>query len=480
MKLMPLLSGYPILRSIGELPREIYGFTADSNQVKPGYLYICIRGQKTDGHRFAQQAVENGAIAIVSEQLLQPGVPVICVAWTRHFLSFFSDRFYGQPCKKLHITGITGTNGKTTTAHYLYEIYRAAGTQAALMGTVGVKDGKRYTQQSLTTPGPEELHKTLWQLAREGIRHVAMEVSSHALDQKRVEHCRFHAAIFTNLTRDHLDYHKTMDRYFQAKAHLFTLLHDEKCAAVINVDDNRAHLVQQMVKTRTITFGVKNKADIRAAEIRPLIGGGSFVRAFSPAGDLVFAVHMHGLYNVYNALGAAAAALADGISPHHVIAGIESLRHVPGRLELLPSPPGVKLYLDYAHTPDGLEKVLQALEEYPHNRIILVFGCRGQRDRGKRPYMGAIADRYADEIILTADNPADEDPHEICLEIIRDMKKKPAVIVDREQAIHHALSLAEEGDIILIAGKGRENYQLIGKQTFSYSDYESVTSYVET
>ncbi|MCR3922342.1 MAG: UDP-N-acetylmuramoyl-L-alanyl-D-glutamate--2,6-diaminopimelate ligase, partial [Firmicutes bacterium] len=422
--------------------------------------------------------LKNGATVIVSQQALPLPVALIITADTRHFLSFFSDRYFGHPSHKLDVTGITGTNGKTTTAHFLYEIYQAAGKKSALMGTVGIKAAGQSRKQSLTTPGAEELHNTLWQLEREGMEHVAMEVSSHALVQKRVEHCRFHAAIFTNLTREHLDYHQTMDDYFQAKAHLFALIRGSASNAIINADDRRAELLQQQLTSHMLTYGIEKEADVKALEIRPLTDGGSYVKALSPWGELSFAIRLHGLYNIYNALAAASAALMDNISLSAVERGIAALKLVPGRLELLPSPPGVRVYLDYAHTPDALEKVLQAVSDYPHQRIILVFGCRGQRDSGKRPLMGAIAERYADITILTADNPIDENPAAIAKDIAHTMVKKPFYIDEREEAIYYALTLAGDGDIVLITGKGREDYQLIGNSVIPYSDLNVVYSYV--
>ena len=478
MELSPILSEYPMLRISRELPKRISGFSADSKKIKPGYIYICIRGDRVDGHQFAQEAIRHGAQVVVAERMLQLPVPVICVTETRHFLSFFADRFYGQPSRKLKIIGITGTNGKTTTAHFLYHIYKQAGIKAALLGTVGMKAGGRYLKQNLTTPGAEELHRTLWELARNGIRNVAMEVSSHALVQRRVEHCRFNAAVFTNLTRDHLDYHGSMDRYFQAKAHLFTLLSQRRNAyAIINADDPQASRLQAYTRAPVWTFGVQNAANIHVREIISLADGGSYVRVDTPHGQLSLLVHLHGLFNIYNAVAAASVALAEGVSPQDVALGIESLRHIPGRLERLPAPPGIRIYLDYAHTPDGLEKVLQTLTNVPHRKMILVFGCRGNRDRGKRPQMGKVAERYADMVILTADNPEYEDPLEIASEIASEMHSKPLIIPDREQAIHYALQLAKEGDLILLTGKGRENYQLLGDKTQPYSDMSAVTNY---
>lgn len=475
-----ILGNYPFLGITGELPRSITGFTAHTGRVKPGYLYICIHGEREDGHDFAKEAVRKGAFVVVVERPITLPVPVLYVANTRHFISYISDRFYGMPSSRLQITGITGTNGKTTTAHFLHQIYRTAGMKAALMGTVGLKVGERYSKQLLTTPVAEELHKTLWQLERREVEAVAMEVSSHALHQKRVEHCRFSAAIFTNLSREHLDYHGNMDHYFKTKAHLFNLLKDDdEAVAVINNDDRRAETLKIIVQQKSITYGLFRQADVKAAEIVSLTSGGSFVRMKSPYGELSFVVRLHGIYNVSNALGAAAVALAQGVDPKDVAAGIEALSHVPGRLEQLPSPPGVRVFLDYAHTPDGLEKVLQAINEYPHRRIIHVFGCRGNRDKGKRPQMGIIAEKLADTVILTADNPANEDPCQIAADIAREMETKPVVIADREQAVRYALKIACPGDIVLITGKGRENYQIVGNTASPYSDIQSVSNYLQ-
>jgi UDP-N-acetylmuramoyl-L-alanyl-D-glutamate--2,6-diaminopimelate ligase len=479
MKLTTILSAYPLLQINGTLPATIKGFSADSKNIQPGYLYICIRGEKEDGHRFAGEAINNGALMIVSEQSLKMPVPVAVVADTRHFLSYVADRYYGQPSKRMEVTGITGTNGKTTTVHYLYQIYQSAGLQAAMMGTVGVRAGETFIRQNLTTPGAEELHKTLWQLAESGVEYVAMEVSSHALVQKRVEHCRFTTAVFTNISREHLDYHQTMEQYFQAKAHLFDLTGKTKVSkSIINIDDGRAKDLAQNTPGSVWTYGIDQPADVRVLAITPLADGGSLINTQTPLGAYKFIVRLHGRYNIYNALAAATTALAQGIEPAAVMAGIESLLQVPGRLELLPSPAGVRVYLDYAHTPDGLEKVLQAVSEYIHRRIILVFGCRGSRDTGKRPQMGQIAERYADEIILTSDNPAGEDPNAIIADISKDMIKKPAFVPDREMAVQYALELAREGDIVLITGKGREEYQLVGKTSIPYSDHHAVASYL--
>jgi UDP-N-acetylmuramoyl-L-alanyl-D-glutamate--2,6-diaminopimelate ligase len=478
MKLLPLLSGYPVLRALGDIPVQIAGFTSNSKQVKPGYMYICIRGETQDGHCYAEEAAKNGACVIVSERPLAVTVPVICVAGTRHFLSFFADRYYGRPSRRLHITGITGTNGKTTSAHFLYQIHIAAGIKSALMGTIGIKSGERYYKQTLTTPGAEELHKIFWQLVRNGVSHVTMEVSSHALVQKRVEHCRFQAAVFTNLTREHLDYHQSMENYFEAKSRLFTLSHNKPdFKAIINADDKRGKILAEIAKGKVFLYGVDQQADINIREILTLTGGGSYVRLDTPLGTLSFIVYLPGRYNVYNAVAAATAAFSQGIPLRDIATGIEALREIPGRLEQLPSPRGVRVYLDYAHTPDGLEKVLEALSKTPHRNIYLVFGCRGNRDRGKRPLMGGIAEQYANYVIITADNPATEDPYNIANEIARDMRMRPVIIPDREHAIHYALSLAEIGDIVLITGKGRENYQIIGENSLPYSDIQAVANY---
>lgn len=481
MQLVSLLTGYPVLAVCGDLPFTITGFTANSKHVKPGYLYICIRGEKQDGHCYVNEALRKGAQVIVAEKRLPVTIPVLLVANTRHFLSFFSDRYYRHPSRKLHLTGITGTNGKTTTAHFLYHIYSAAGKKAALMGTVGVKTGGRYQQQTLTTPGAEELHKTLWQLTREGVSHVAMEVSSHALHQRRVEHCRFDTAVFTNLTREHLDYHGSMEEYFQAKARLFTLLKKKSgSVSVLNADDMRGKTLETMISGSISTYGIRNQAHIQVREVLPLTSGGSYTRLSSPAGEFSFVVYLPGRYNVYNALAAAAAALSQGIPPAAVSAGIESLRSVPGRLEQLPAPPGIQIFLDYAHTPDGLDKVLHAVRQLARSKVILVFGCRSNRDRGKRPLMGSIAEQLADRIVLTADNPGHEDPYDIALEIAQNMQARPIIIPDREHAIHYALSLAEEGDVVLITGKGRETYQLVGETAMPYSDSAAVAGYYGT
>jgi UDP-N-acetylmuramoyl-L-alanyl-D-glutamate--2,6-diaminopimelate ligase len=474
MDLNNLLKDYAVQNISGVLPGTVTGFTADSKRVRPGFLYVCIRGMSVDGHRFALEAAANGAAAVASEYSLPLPVPVIRVADTRNLLSFVAHRYYGEPSRKIRVTGITGTNGKTTTAHFLHHIYRSAGTKAALMGTMGVRVDESYLRQVLTTPESEELHRTLWRLLRQDVRAVAMEVSSHALVQKRVEHCRFACAIFTNLTREHLDYHGDMEKYFAAKARLFSLLEQDGGSAVINADDSRSGALISMAGKNIWTYGIKREADVRALELLGLTEGGTFIRLKHPGGETAFSVCLHGIYNVYNALAAATAALAEGIDIQSIVKGIESLSYIPGRLELLPSPPGIRVFLDYAHTPDGLKKVLQAVREYPHRKIIVVFGCRGSRDRGKRPQMGRIAEIYTHKTILTSDNPADEDPQIIAGEIAAGMQKRPVYIKDRRQAIHYAIDCAQPGDIVLITGKGRENYQLVGNIAIPYSDPQAV------
>ncbi|NLZ92929.1 MAG: UDP-N-acetylmuramoyl-L-alanyl-D-glutamate--2,6-diaminopimelate ligase [Firmicutes bacterium] len=479
MKLSSLLKGYAHQTASQNLDLEVAGIAHDSRYVLPGELYVCLEGMRVDGHFFAGQAVERGAVAVLATKPLNLPVPTIYVSDTRHALSFLSDRFFAHPSRKLHIVGVTGTNGKTTTTHFLQSIYRAAGYAAAVIGTVGIRMDKEYLPGDLTTPEAFALHKTFAEMNQQNIKHVVMEVSSHSLTWCRVEHVEFNTAIFTNLTHDHLDFHKSMQKYFAAKAHLFKKLpkkENGRAQAIINADDHYGKLLLTSLDVPVFSYGLHDNAAVRGFVASTTVGETLVVIRY---GNLEFEINVHlpGEYNVYNAIAAVAAALAEGIAPEAIIDGVDNLESIPGRLEAINFQQEFSIFIDFAHTPDGLEKVLTTLSALPHRRLIIVFGCPGDRDRTKRPLMGRIAEAYSDVVIVTSDNPGTESPEGIIREILQGMEHLPVVLPDRNEAVHYALSIADKGDIVLLAGKGHETYQLIGDQHIPYSDKQAVEAF---
>ncbi len=474
MKLRTLFKGYPYCGAGGGLDAEIKGVRHDSRYVRPGDVYVCLEGLRVDGHLFAAQAVERGAVAVVARRELELAVPVVTVQDTRHALSYLSDRYYAHPSRKLHVVGVTGTNGKTTTTHFLQAIYRAAGRSCAVLGTVGLKIGDEYTSSGLTTPEAFDLQRTFFELAKKKIGHVAMEVSSHSLAWQRVEHVNFATGVFLNLSHDHLDFHHTMEEYFQAKARLFALLPAEG-VAVVNFDDPYGRRLCGMVD-RPVSFGLGEDADIRGNIVRRELNR-TYLEVSVAGEPFVVTVNLPGDFNASNALAAAAVALAEGIGAEAVADGIGGLQSVPGRLEAVSFEQEYNIFIDFAHTPDGFEKVLATLKEAPHRRLITVFGCAGERDKAKRPLMGQIAERYSDMVVVTSDNPASEDPDEIIRDILVGMSSRPVVLPDRAEAVRHALSAAGRGDIVLLAGKGHETYQLMGDRQVPYSDRHAVEAF---
>ncbi|NLN07488.1 MAG: UDP-N-acetylmuramoyl-L-alanyl-D-glutamate--2,6-diaminopimelate ligase [Firmicutes bacterium] len=476
MKLSALLAGYKT--STGQYPDvTITGITHDSRYVKPGYLFVCLEGLRVDGHLLAGQAVEKGAAAVVATKPLYLPVPVIMVKDSRHALSYFSDRFFASPSKNLHVVGVTGTNGKTTTTHFLQSIYRAAVRPCAVIGTVGILIDKDYLSGGLTTPEAFDLHRTFAAMRERNIGAVAMEVSSHSLAWQRVEHVVFDTAVFTNLSHEHLDFHKTMEEYFRAKAHLFQLVAKaDRPQAVINWDDPYGRQLASLTDLKVLTYGMQEGADVRGYLAASSVKSTLLTVRYQKK-DFELHVHLPGEFNAYNALAAAATALAEGFQPDVIALGIDAVEAVPGRLEAVNYQQEYSIFIDFAHTPDGLEKVLQTLSAMPHRRVITVFGCPGDRDKAKRPVMGRIAELYSDLVVVTSDNPATESPDAIISDILRGMETKPVVLPDRNEAVRYVLSVAEKGDIVLLAGKGHENYQIIGDKHVPYSDRQAVETF---
>jgi UDP-N-acetylmuramoyl-L-alanyl-D-glutamate--2,6-diaminopimelate ligase len=456
----------------GDLPTEVGALTDDSRAVKPGALFVAVRGAELDGHDYLDAATSGGATAAIVDDSSRTALPTIVVSDTRRAASVAAAAFHGFPARSLRLVGVTGTNGKTTTVGMLRHLLDEAGARAASIGTLGVligSEGVTMTGGSgLTTPGPVELQRVLRELVDAGVRTVAMETSSHALHQHRVDTLRFAAAVFTNLTRDHLDYHGTMEAYLAAKALLVGLLTADG-VAVTNADDPA--WVALPPAPRRVRFGLDGDADVRAEQVR-----------FAPRGSswtLVAGRERHQLelpligdFNVDNALAAAAAAWALGMSATQIAKRLGTMPQVPGRLEILSEQPVV--LRDYAHTPDALERALQAVRPFATKRLIVVFGCGGDRDRGKRPEMGRIAQCGADLAIVTSDNPRTEDPECILDDIEAGMTGAHERIEDRRSAIARAVSIAGDGDVVLLAGKGHETYQVRGTVKYPFDEREIV------
>ena len=481
------------------LNRPLTGLSSDSRNLQEGMIFVALIGTQTDGHHYIRQAVAAGALAIVvsaahtSQMLLSEPLPVYACDDTYRALGALSSRFHGDPGQKLHLVGVTGTNGKTTVTHLIEKMLVDSDKPVGLVGTLGQRLHKTgqttYIATGLTTPLAGQLHEILAGMVRDQAQYVVMEVSSHALEQHRTYGCDFEVAVLTNLTQDHLDYHKTMENYCKAKCLLFSGLRPTTVfghipAAVLNLDDPwTPHFLKACAETtRLYTYGLEApEATIRAENVHFSIAGASFT-AITPHGKADVQLHLAGKFSVYNALAALAAGLALGIPLAQCVRSLQDMRGVRGRFEVVADHPYV--IVDYAHTPDGLENILAAtrLVTPPDGRLIVVFGCGGDRDTTKRPKMGAIAERLADVVVVTSDNPRSEDPQQIITDILHGMQHCDAqrllVNADRQQAIQQALDLAHPADIIVVAGKGHEDYQILKHRTIHFDDREVVQKYL--
>ena len=466
---------------------DITGISYNSQTTKKGDIFVCLVGEHTDGHEFAQNAIDAGAAALLVERKVEgTKIPQVVVKSTRHKIADIADRFYSSPSKGINLIGITGTNGKTTVTHLIQKIFEENGQKCALIGTLGYKltSNGEYRDAKHTTPQAPELQATLRMIKDvEKIDNVVMEVSSHALDQNRVGGCRFNGAVLTNLTQDHLDYHITMDNYFEAKALLFKHL-NEGDFAVINADDEYGERFLGVVPAgvRKYTYGVKNDADVQAKDINFSLNGAEFTLTENGQEHKVN-LHMNGMFSVYNVLAAVTASLAMGIDIEVALKALENVHGVAGRFEVVVKKPLV--IVDYAHTPDGLENVLKSAREItpPDGKLICLFGCGGDRDATKRPKMGAIAEKLADKIVITSDNPRSEDPQIIITDIIAGLKSVNTedVIVepDRGTAIGLLKTIANNNDVVVIAGKGHEDYQILKDRTIHFDDREEAKKIFE-
>lgn len=451
---------------------EISGIKINSKEIEPGDVFVCIVGENVDGHKFATSAVENGAIAIVSERELGLDVPVVCYENTKLALAEISKIFYGKADEKLKIIGITGTNGKTTVSYLIKKILETAGKTVGIIGTneIVVKDKDVGIKSSTpTTPSSLELHNIFSKMLEMGAEYVVMEVSSHALCLHRVAGITYDVGVFTNLTRDHLDYHKTMENYFLAKKKLF----DISKKGVVNSDDEYGKRIIKDADKEILSVG-KNAADMSAYDVEIDAAGVRFMLSFSGKTYPV-SLGISGMFSVYNAMCALGAAVELGVDIETAIFGLSQATGVCGRLEKVETNTDFAVIIDYAHTPDGLENVLNAVNAFKKGRCILVFGCGGDRDATKRPIMGQIGARLSDIAIITSDNPRTEEPEKIISDITKGITSgEYKVIVNRREAIAYALSIARKDDIILLAGKGQETYQIIGHEKTHFDEREVV------
>ena len=463
----------------GVLPATADGIADDSRKVEPGFLFIAVRGWSTDGHEFLDAAARRGAVAAIVEDPSKSRLPAIVVRAGRLAAAVAAANAFGNPAHDLTLLGVTGTNGKTTTTSIMRHLFDDGESSSASIGTLGVLIGSAGETlpggSGLTTPGPVELQGILRELRGKGVSTVAMEVSSHSLDQRRIDGLEFDVAVFTNLTRDHLDYHGTMDKYLQAKALLLEYLKPGG-TVILNADAEEWRSLSP--PRRPLTFGVRADADVRARAVRFTAEGSQWLLD-TPAGAAEVHLPLIGDVNVENALAASAAALTRGMSPALVADRLRTVPQVAGRLEIISTHPTV--LRDYAHTPDALERSLRTARAFTSGRLIVVFGCGGDRDKGKRPLMGKIAERGADCAIVTSDNPRTEDPESIIDDIEAGMRRdKHERITDRLAAIRRAIDLAKDGDIVLLAGKGHETYQIRGTTSYPFDEREIVKELTES
>ncbi|MBR3624715.1 MAG: UDP-N-acetylmuramoyl-L-alanyl-D-glutamate--2,6-diaminopimelate ligase [Selenomonadaceae bacterium] len=453
----------------------------DSRKVEKGALFAAIVGANVDGHDFLEDVCQKGAVAVISERDFTPpdGMTLIRVPNLTEALKKIAPFFHDYPAGKMRVIGITGTNGKTTTSYLIRHILRENGHKVGLIGTIQIMIEDEIIKTSNTTPDVVELQNILDKMQKNGVTHVVMEVSSHALSENRVAGIEFDTAVFTNLTQDHLDFHKTMENYKRAKAKLFELVSEKgdkvnKCA-VVNVDDEAGKFMLDAAICKKLTYGIHNKADITAIKENITHKGTSFTLK-GDFGEKSLNLHLTGEFNVYNALSAIGASIAEGVAVDNIISALESFDSVPGRFQRVGGKE-ISVIVDYAHTPDGVENALKTARKIAKNHVIAIFGCGGDRDRTKRPIMGRIAAALADVVIATSDNPRTEDPQKILDEVmvgvneVAEAKLKESIL-DRKKAIFRGVELAKDGDIVVILGKGHENYQILNTGRIHFDDGE--------
>ncbi|MDR1122646.1 MAG: UDP-N-acetylmuramoyl-L-alanyl-D-glutamate--2,6-diaminopimelate ligase [Endomicrobium sp.] len=490
MRLKDILSDNMKVFVSDNLDVEILGISYDSRTVQNGYIFFALTGHNTNGGKYINEAIKKGASVIVSHLKVETGkVPLIIAEDIFRFMSIFSAKFYNYPDKELNIIGVTGTNGKTTVTYMIDSIFAHVGIDCGVMGTISYRYKDKVIEASNTTPQAPDIYRIMREMLNDGIKHIAMEVSSHALSLGRVCDIDFDIVVFTNLSQDHLDFHKTMDSYFETKSVLlYSLGTGEKKNvkfAIINIDDKYGKKFVGMdlnAEKKFYSISDKIEADFKAQNINLSSSGSKFDLLYASKTAKVNIKHF-GLHNVYNGLAALAATICSGIEFHKAIEGLNSARQVIGRLERVDTGHlGFEVFIDYAHTEDALKNVIQAIKKIKHKRIITVFGCGGDRDRTKRPLMGKVAVEMSDFVFVTSDNPRTEDPNFIVLDIESGIKRvyktNYKVVVEREEAIKEAIIMADKGDIVLLAGKGHETYQRIGLDKIHFSDIEVAIKYI--
>lgn len=472
-----------VLEQRGDVSRQIHGITDDSRAVKGESLFVAVKGEHVDGHGFVEQAIKAGAIAVVAQVPVASGpLPFVRVNDSRKALGLLGSRFHGDPSTHLKMVGVTGTNGKTTTTYLCKALLEGRGQRVGLIGTVGYQIGQETFPAPHTTPGALDLQALLAKMVEYGLTAAVMEVSSHALALDRISGCEYDMAIFTNLTQDHLDFHHTMEEYFQAKLQLFTGLAGGKKTgkrALVNMDDPRGAAIRTACPVPVWSYALESQADLKAEHVRLSLTGTTFTAA-TPSGSFLVESRLVGEHNVYNLLGAIGVALHDGATIDQICEATAHITNIPGRFERISSGQDFTVVVDYAHTEDALLRLLTAAQTVKTDRIITVFGCGGDRDRGKRPKMGRVAVEYSDVVILTSDNPRTEDPmvilHEVEVGVREALARRNHVqyhlIPDRREAIGEAVREARRGDMVLIAGKGHEDYQIIGTKKLHFDDRE--------
>lgn len=474
MKLRELIKNLSIIEMNADAELEISGVSYDSRKTEKGDMFVAIRGFEADGHKFIPKAVENGAAVILCEEKPSCDIPYVLVSDSRYGLAIVSRDFFGDPASEMTMIGITGTSGKTSSSYLIKHMLESKlDAKVGLIGTNGNMIGDEFLHTEHTTPESYELHKLFRHMADSGCTHVVMEVSSHSLTLERVAGIHFDVALYTNLSQDHLDFHGTMEEYAAAKRKLFSM-----CSlGCFNLDDAWADFMRDGASCRTMTFSTeKNEADLVAKDIRLTADG---VRFASVSGDEISITKLGipGMFSVYNALGTMSVGLALGLSLADCSDAMSSAKGVKGRLEIVPTGRDFSVVIDYSHKPDALEKVLKTLKPVTRGRLIALFGCGGDRDKLKRPIMGRIAADNADLVVVTSDNPRTEDPDEIIREIVAGMKDKRTptkVICDRREAIAWAIDNAASGDVLLLAGKGHEDYQVVGHEKHHMDEREIV------
>ncbi|MBR6502652.1 MAG: UDP-N-acetylmuramoyl-L-alanyl-D-glutamate--2,6-diaminopimelate ligase [Clostridia bacterium] len=450
---------------------DVKGITSDSREIKDGYAFVCIKGVNNDGHKYAASAAEKGAVVVITETPMHVDNEIV-VSDTRELYADMCAKWFGNPADSLKLIGVTGTNGKTSITYMLKSILEHFGFKVGLIGTIHNMIGDEIIETKNTTPGVYELNRLFAQMKEKGCQYAVMEVSSHALDQKRVCNLNFDAAIFTNLTQDHLDYHITMENYLDAKKKLFNMCN----VAVVNSDDEYCSKLVDGLDCKIVSYSLRDDATYSAKAIKY---GPTSVDYELVSNNVLNHIRFNtgGKFSVYNSMCAVVTAIELGFSPVDVSKAIESITGIKGRAESVPTGRDFNVIIDYAHTPDGLKNILKTFSDCEKNRVIALFGCGGDRDKTKRPIMGGIAARYADYVIVTSDNPRSEDPDEIIKDIlvgINGSKTPVKVISNRIDAIKYAISIAQAGDIIVLAGKGHETYQILNSGTIHLDEREVV------